>query len=84
MTMTRKIASISFLEPQIAKGKSITGVMIRRKTGTAEGAREITRIEHREDYRGDHSVFWFDVYAGDEHFLSVNERAVALVEYADD
>ena len=84
MTEINKIVSISFLEPQLVKGKIITCIMTGRKSGTAEAAPEITDINRRKDCSGDHSISWFDVYVGAYKFVSVNERVVALVEYAND
>ena len=47
----------------------------------AVGSRGVTRIEKRDAYRGDHSVFWFDVYVGEHLVCSLNERFVATVNY---
>ena len=48
----------------------------------AVGWQGVTEIIWRDAYRGDHSVGWYDVYAGDEVICSVNERHVALINYA--
>lgn len=42
---------------------------------------DITAIERRDDYYGDHSVVWFDVFAGDRLVKSFNIRSVAMVRY---
>jgi hypothetical protein len=45
------------------------------------GTEPVSKIEPRQDYRGDHAIGWFDVYVGDQLVASMNERAVAEVHY---
>lgn len=44
----------------------------------------ITKIAYREEYYGDHSLGWFDVFAGDTCVLSQSERFVSEVGYIGD
>lgn len=41
----------------------------------------VTRIEYRDENRGDHGIGWFDVWAGDVCIASLNERHVHEVYY---
>lgn len=43
----------------------------------------VTRIEHREDNRGDHGIGWFDACSDTRRIASFNERHVAEVIYAE-
>ena len=44
----------------------------------------VTAIERREDYYGDHAIAWFDVFAGDRLVKTLGARYVAEVHYADE
>ncbi|MBV8650308.1 MAG: hypothetical protein JO255_02505 [Alphaproteobacteria bacterium] len=43
------------------------------------GAPVVTEIRFRDENRGDHSICWFDAYAGETLVASLNERHVAVV-----
>lgn len=47
----------------------------------AAGVGKVSRIEYREDFYGDHSLGWFDIYVVDRVALSVSARAVAEIRY---
>lgn len=44
----------------------------------------LTKIVYREEYYGDHSETWFDIYSGDRCLWSVSERTVDEVVYAEE
>ena len=41
----------------------------------------VTAITFREDYFGDHSLCWFDVFAGERLIASMSARHVSEVQY---
>lgn len=42
----------------------------------------VSQITYRDDYHGDHSIGWFDVWADDETLIaSLSERHIAQVCY---
>lgn len=45
------------------------------------GMNGVTKIERREDYFGDHSLLWFDMFEGDRRIASMNGRYVAVIAY---
>ena len=48
----------------------------------AVGHGGVTSITYRDDYHGDHSIGWFDVWAGENTIISsLGERHVAQVCY---
>lgn len=51
--------------------------------GFTVGYDGVTRIERREDYFGDHSILWFDVFKGDDLHASMGGRHVAVVLYVE-
>lgn len=44
----------------------------------------VTRIERRDEFFGDHSIGWFDIFSGENLAASMNVRHVATVLYADE
>ena len=50
--------------------------------GSVSDYDEITAIERREDYYGDHAILWFDVFAGDRLVKSLSAKYTAEVHYA--
>lgn len=41
----------------------------------------VTKIVRREENYGDHSLLWFDVYAGDDLIRSMQGRAVSEIHW---
>ena len=76
---TKRIRGIVGLEPNRESEFPPTAFVGWKDSATQA---EITAIERREDYYGDHSIVWFDVYTGDRLVKSLGARYVAEIYYA--
>ena len=48
------------------------------------GTPVVTAIKRRDDYFGDHSISWYDIWSGEMLVASMSARAVAEIHYQGD
>lgn len=84
--MTRPITAIYGVEPMREGEYPAVHVVGGKSTllaGQGDARRfTVTQIERREEPHGDHTLSWYDVYAGDAVAVSLQARAVAEIHYA--